>query len=139
MVCCIGHPITDFSYSPDDRWVKTVWGRYLPHFTSPDKSVCFKTLVINCGFQISLQYHNHRSEFWFIPDENSHYELTVGEKKEIIRGRKEVNIHVGQKHCIMNMSSIPLIIYETQFAAGTEGRCEEQDIVRLYDPYANLR
>jgi mannose-6-phosphate isomerase-like protein (cupin superfamily) len=139
MVCCVQNPTLDFAFPPNDKREVRPWGFFITHFTSEDKSVCFKTLVIECGHQISLQYHNFRSEFWYIPDENAHYELTVDENKTIFRGIRTVTILKGQTHCVLNMSSRPLIIYETQFAAGSDGKCLDSDIVRLSDPYADQR
>ena len=133
MTCCIQKPILSEELDKDN-WVYKPWGAYLSHFLTDDKSVCFKTLIINSGHQLSLQYHQQRSEFWYIHDESAVYQLTVGDNTEILRGRRTITIPIGEKHTILNMSSIPLNISETQY-----GYCEESDIVRIYDPYADQR
>lgn len=118
----------------NDRWIIKPWGKMITHYTSDDKSVCFKTLVINCGHQISLQRHEKRSEVWWIPDENAHYELTVAEEKSILMGKRRVDIQHGYVHCIRNMSSLPLIIHEMQY-----GFADENDCIRIVDPYKDQR
>ena len=130
MVCCTNIIGSEFAFPPDDRQVICPWGFYLTHYTPEDKSVCFKTLVIECGFQLSLQYHNHRAEFWYIHDENSVYELTLGNTKSIFRGTQTVQIPCGTHHTILNMSSVPLVIYEMQYASGPTGKCENSGIFR---------
>lgn len=133
---CICNQKTEIENSllNSDEWVYKPWGKYCSHFSPDDKAVCFKTLIIDCGQQLSLQYHQKRAEFWYIHDEFAVYRLTVGDDTEILKGARTINIPRGEKHTILNMSSIPLKIYETQY-----GYCEESDIVRIYDPYANQR
>ena len=133
MVCCKTH-LNDFSFPPGEDWVTRPWGKYRTHFKSKDSSVCYKTLIVDCGHQISVQYHNKRSEVWYIPDESAQYQLTLAEEKSIIHGQRKIDIPKGYVHSIFNMSSIPLMIYEFQY-----GFCDEDDIVRLFDPYANQR
>ncbi len=129
MVCCKNR-ITPFWMPPKENWFERPWGGYINHFTSDDKTVCYKTLMVKHGEQISVQYHNKRSEVWWIPDENSNYELTLDNIKQIYMGERRINVPVGMIHSIKNLSVKPLIIYEMQY-----GICEESDIVRLYDPY----
>lgn len=110
------------------------WGFYVIHTERADKSVCVKTLVINSGHQISLQYHKKRREFWYISDESAYYELTLGESRSIKYGESAIIINKFVDHCIRNLSSLPLVIHETQY-----GFCDDEDIVRITDPYASLR
>ncbi len=112
-------------------FTETVWGGYYTHFTSDDKTYCFKTLIINPHHQISVQYHYKRNEVWYISNVSAKYELTLAEEKEICLGIKKVDIPVGVIHCIKNLSEFPLIISEMQY--GQE--CVSTDIVRIYDPY----
>jgi len=130
MVCCSGHILREFSFPPGDNVEIRPWGAFKTHYLAEDKSVCYKTLWVNTGEQLSLQYHNKRSELWYIPDENSVFRMTQGNSVKICRGRNRFYIGVGENHTIMNMSSLPLVIHETQM-----GYCDEMDIVRLYDPY----
>lgn len=129
MVCCNAAHIAEF-WAPLGRWNEKPWGGYVDHFRSDDKSICYKTLVIQCGHQISVQYHLKRAEMWYIADENSRFELTLGQEKKIYSGQKRIDIPKLLLHSIRNINSIPLIIYETQY-----GECLEDDIVRTYDPY----
>jgi len=118
----------------DHSKVEKPWGNYKTVFLSGDKSVCFKVLQVDPGHQLSLQYHNKRNEFWYIADKDAYYQMTINDKVEITHGIRSFNIIRGQLHTILNMSSLPLIIYETQ-----TGYCDESDIVRVKDPYANCR
>ena len=133
MVC--GCNINGFAFPPPKEATVTPWGWWIEHFCADDYSYRSKTLCIECGHQISVQYHKERSELWYIPQENGYYELTLGEEKSILRGKRKIDIPVGFVHSIKNMSSIPLIIYETQYGK----RCSESDIVRIHDPYADKR
>lgn len=129
MVCSCN--INGFSVPPPNNAVITPWGYWVEHFCADDLSYRSKTLCINPGHSISVQYHKFRNELWYISQENSEYQLTLAEEKTILRGRRKIDIPVGVVHSITNMSSIPLLIYETQYGA----KCAEDDIVRLYDRY----
>ncbi len=131
MVCLCGeHKVGDYSFPPDEKWVVKPWGRYLTHFTSEDKSVCYKTLVINPGEQISVQRHERRSEVWYIHEVTAKYALTLAEEHSTLYGERKIDILTGYVHCIKNLSTKPLVIYEMQM-----GYCDENDIIRIYDPY----
>lgn len=106
------------------------WGSYDTYFVSPNNSVKFKGLFIDPGHQLSLQYHSKRKEVWYIDNDCAVYKITIGDKTEILSGKRQFEIPRGERHTIMNLSSIPLIIYEMQI-----GECLESDIVRLHDPY----
>jgi mannose-6-phosphate isomerase len=131
-------------YTADEIWeeiegevpvrIDKPWGYYIVHHETQEKSVCVKTLVINPGCQISVQYHKRRSEFWYISEDNSLYELRLDGVTEIKMGKRSINIPVGMIHSIKNMSSIPLVIHEMQY-----GFCSDHDIVRISDPYADQR
>lgn len=115
-------------------YVEKPWGGYEEHYRAEDLSVCYKTLYIAPCHQLSLQYHNNRAEMWWIADENSLFELTLGPinlyQKNIKRGINRIDIPKMYVHTIYNLSSRILMIHETQY-----GKCEEDDIVRLHDPY----
>lgn len=133
MVCCKSH-INEFSFPPSDKMISKPWGFYIEHYRADDGSVCFKTLAIKPQCQISVQYHKERAEFWWIPDSNAKFELTLAENKAVHEGVNRIDIPLGYIHCIKNLSDKMLYIHETQY-----GNCFESDIVRLSDPYANLR
>jgi mannose-6-phosphate isomerase len=127
--------INGFTYCNQEKTESRPWGWFFEHFCSDDLHYRIKTLCVDPGHQISVQYHKLRSEFWYIPHDHAHFQLTLGENKTILRGKQTVNIPVGLVHSVKNMSSMPLIIYETQYGE----KCLEEDIIRIHDPYQHLR
>lgn len=130
MNCCGKQTLNDFSFPPDDRWIIKPWGRMMTHFTSDDKAVCYKTLIILPGEQLSVQRHEKRSEVWYVPDDTAKYALTLGDEHSILHGQRKIDIPLGYIHCMKNLDSKPLVIYEMQ-----TGYCDENDIIRVFDPY----
>lgn len=114
--------------------IEKPWGYYVVHMETEDKSVCIKTLVIDPGAQLSIQYHSKRSEFWYISDDDARYEIILDKRKYFANGKYEIRIPVNSVHSIRNIAETPLVIHETQY-----GICEENDIVRLHDPYESQR
>lgn len=106
------------------------WGSYIEHFRAADLSVCYKTLFINSTHSISVQFHQKRSEIWYIADVAAEYVLTLDKNENILRGNRKIEIPLGCIHSIKNICSNQLIIYEFQW-----GVCEEEDIIRICDPY----
>jgi mannose-6-phosphate isomerase len=101
------------------------WGKFeVLHETETYK---VKKITINPYQQISLQYHNHRDEFWTVVE---------GYGKVIIDGDEypaepKSFFHIP-KNSVHRASSLgdELVFIETQF-----GECSEEDIVRLQDDY----
>ncbi len=112
------------------QYVIAPWGGYWERYRAPDNSVCFKTLIINPGQQISVQTHELRDEVWYIPSGINSYELTLDQDISILSGSRRLDIRRGTIHSIKNLDVNPLIIHEMQI-----GICKESDIVRIYDPY----
>ena len=88
-----------------------------------------KKLIINSSRRLSYQYHNHRSEHWFIV----RGEATIKLDDKLINLKEGNNIFIpqGKKHYIENQTNKELIIIELQFG----DYLEEDDIIRIDDPY----
>jgi len=141
----------DMVWGPHQPYTNTVnkpWGYYIEHFRAEDKSVCFKTLVVYPTHELSMQYHEKREELWYIPDENAKYFLvncsieeyrynqgwpgldTPRKHGELTVGKSAAHIKKLCVHSIKNIGDTDLVIHEMQY-----GKCDEDDIVRLHDPY----
>ena len=111
------------------------WGCYVDYFRSDN--VVFKKLILLANQKLSYQYHENRSEFWYIASGTGL--LTVNGKQEVVEAGYHVLIEKEQKHsieCIANLITgfnVALVIYEMQF-----GECDEDDIVRLEDKYGRI-
>jgi cytidyltransferase-like protein len=105
-----------------------VWGKFMTYYESPQAKV--KRLIIEPGKSISMQYHNKRSELWFVEtgigrvfslDEKlNEYVLTNIYKHE------SFNVLVNKWHRLENISDTELCIIEIQYG----DQCTESDIVR---------
>ena len=101
------------------------WGRF-ERFCSNEK-VTVKIITVKPNSRLSLQYHNHRDEFWKIVE-------GIG---QIILGEELVDVEVGDeffipkkaKHRIITNNN-SLKVLEISF-----GEFDEKDIVRLEDKY----
>jgi cytidyltransferase-like protein len=104
------------------------WGYYRVVHEAPGIKV--KELTINPGQSISMQYHNHRSEFWIVSDgQASVYTLKLGPDPVFV---DELSTHEhfwvdqGLWHQLRNNTDCPLKIVEIQYG----DQCQEEDIVR---------
>lgn len=103
------------------------WGKFMTYYGS--KQAKIKRLIIEPGKSISMQYHNHRSELWFIESgEGSLYTSTDGGELFLkkLKAHDFYRVEVGQWHRLENRASFPLEVIEIQY--GT--KCEESDIIR---------
>lgn len=104
------------------------WGRSLTYYDSKQSKV--KRLELDIGKSISMQYHNKRSEFWFIEEGEGLLWDYDGEKLQV---KKRLNKHDTvfidkyQWHKLENTSSTPLKVIEIQYGE----ICTEEDIIRL--------
>lgn len=110
------------------------WGGFVVNYEAPDKSVCQKTLFINPGEEISVQFHDKRAEFWYIHDDDAHFKFLLESKYSEHKGKTYLVIPISNIHWVKNIGEKVLVIQETQF-----GFCDDADIVRLSDHYANER
>lgn len=86
-----------------------------------------KMLTVNPNEELSLQYHNHRDEFWKIIAGKA--KIVIGEQTINAKEEDEFFIERGIKHRIKTGDSSVKIL-EISF-----GKFNEQDIVRLEDKY----
>ena len=103
------------------------WGEYKTIYN--DHNFLVKILTIYPKSQISLQYHNHRSEHWIITKGVA--TITKGEKIFELKENQSTYIDKGEIHRIENKKNQVLVIVEVQ--AGK--KISEQDIIRLDDIY----
>ena len=105
-------------------WVQRSWGRYVTLDEGEGYKV--KKVVLEPGCSISRQYHNHRSEYWYMAGEGA--QVTAGDKHfTVAAASPPVGIAPGMIHQLENRSSHPLTVIEIQSGQ----RLEEDDIVRL--------
>tara|TARA_B110000438_G_scaffold162006_1_gene155251 strand:+ start:1090 stop:2295 length:1206 start_codon:yes stop_codon:yes gene_type:complete len=103
------------------------WGKYINLFNG--KGFLVKELVINSNSSISLQKHNHRSEYWTVTSGKP--KITINKRKFFKKINDTVFIPQGAKHRIENPFSKPVKIMEIQ----TGKILKETDIVRYKDIY----
>lgn len=105
-----------------------IWGKFLTYYDSRIAKV--KRLVIDPGKAISMQYHENRSELWFV--ESGIGEISTLGANGIEFVLKNINLHdyhhvsLNTWHRIKNIGADPLSIIEIQYGS----TCDESDIVR---------
>ena len=105
------------------------WG--LEEILTINEPATVKILTINSGQRSSLQYHNHRKEFWKIIEGEAIFEID-GNKIEVKNG-DEYNIENKMIHRLVGKDK-PAKILEISF-----GEFDEKDIVRLEDDYGRIK
>jgi len=102
------------------------WGKFrrFPH----EGVSSIKIITVNPGGILSLQYHNHRDEFWVVLDEG--IEMTTGDRVWRPAAGEEIWIPKGTKHRARGVGDKPARAMELWV-----GPSEESDIVRLEDAY----
>lgn len=105
-------------------WVNRPWGR----FVTLDEGTGYKVkkLILNPHSSISLQYHNHRSEYWYMAGAGGLVELN-GSSHTIAPHAEPIHVHQGTHHRLSNASNHELTIIEIQ----SGDYLEEDDIIRL--------
>lgn len=106
-----------------------VWGYYrVLHSDGPSLKV--KELVVNSGKTLSMQKHNHRSEYWIVSDGIATVNLSDdfhdNAYTEILEKHDEIDIPVGTWHQLQNNTDKELKIVEIQYGSN----CIEEDIIR---------
>ncbi len=101
------------------------WGSFRRF--DPGQIVAVKIMRINPNARVSLQYHNHRSEFWYI----------ISGRPKITIGKKTVTARAGQEFKIGKkvMHRVAAGKQEAVFLEIWFGRADETDIVRIQDVY----
>ena len=109
--------------------IKKPWGMFAC-FTNNESSTV-KLLYVDKGGELSLQYHEHREEFWKVIRGNP--EITIGEQVHQAKEGSEFFVPVKEKHRI-SAKTEDVIILEI-----STGHFDEDDIVRLEDRYNRLK
>ena len=106
--------------SSDIVFVARKWGSFL-QFTENQHSTV-KLLMIEKGKSISYQYHNYRSEQWYVV--RGKVMVTKGIESLILLRDQSITIDVKEKHKLEGLEDS--IILEI-----SRGHFDENDIVRL--------
>lgn len=111
----------------EENVVNKPWGYYSD--IERRKDLVFKKIVVFPGHKLSLQYHNKRSEIWYI--ESGFAKVTIDDDILKMTDGSSINIPIKASHRVENLSKdFNLIIFEVQL-----GECDENDIVRIEDDY----
>lgn len=105
--------------------VKKPWGQF-EQFSHNEISTV-KVLSVNHSNSLSLQYHNHRTEFWRIL--SGHPLVTVGEKTTLANPGDEFIIENKQLHRLEVQND------DAQVLEIAYGNFDEGDIIRIQDKY----
>ena len=105
------------------------WGWYENLIEGVDYKV--KRIEVNSGQQISLQYHQHRSEYWTVV-KGSGYVTIDKEAIHAVPGKTFI-IPVSVVHRLTAEEN-GITIIEVQMGE----KCIEEDIVRLEDDYSRV-
>ncbi len=105
--------------------IEKPWGNFRQF--SHNEVTTVKILSINPNTSLSLQYHNHRSEFWHVI--SGHPTLTIGEKKINAKPGDEFSIAIKEQHRLEAGADFVKIL-EIAF-----GDFDEEDIIRIEDKY----
>ena len=104
-------------------WVNRHWGKYVT--LDEAKGYKVKKLILDPGKSISLQYHNHRSEYWYVTGPGAR--VQVDEKEYAVEPFSDpVMVGKGMLHRLRNTGAQPLTIIEIQ----SGDYLEEDDIIR---------
>lgn len=116
--------LSQWKHPTEDR----AWGKFVTYYDSQQAKV--KRLIIDPTKSISMQYHNRRSEFWFV-DSGVGNLYTMTDNGEVcvktLQKHDSYHIEVGQWHRVENSGDQPLCVIEIQYG----DICVEEDIVRL--------
>jgi mannose-1-phosphate guanylyltransferase/mannose-1-phosphate guanylyltransferase/mannose-6-phosphate isomerase len=105
--------------------IERPWGNFRQF--SHNEITTIKILTVNPNTSLSLQYHNHRSEFWHVI--SGHPLLTIGEQKINAAPGDEFEIKAKELHRL-EAGDDAVQILEIAF-----GDFDEEDIVRIEDKY----
>ena len=102
------------------------WGKFrsFPH----KQANSIKIITVNPGAALSLQYHQHRSEFWVVLDKG--LEVTAGERVWQPEQNEEIFISRKTPHRLRCVGPEKARVMEIWI-----GDSDESDIVRLEDDY----
>jgi mannose-1-phosphate guanylyltransferase/mannose-6-phosphate isomerase len=111
-----------------DQTTHKPWGSFSLLETGDGFKV--KRLDVLPGARLSNQYHQHRSEHWFVVAGTA--SVWLDEKEITLQPGDNLDIPQLSRHRLSNPSQdVKLVLIEVQHGP----RCEEDDIVRLSDDY----
>ncbi len=108
--------------------IKKPWGQF-DQFTNNEKTTV-KIISIKHNESLSLQYHNHRTEFWRII--SGHPVVTIGEDKRNANPGDEFIIEKLEQHQLKAQND-DVKILEIAYGDFNEG-----DIIRIKDKYGRI-
>lgn len=120
------HPSTNI-----DALKETPWGRAWTLIESA-KNWTLKLLIIKPGEQISLQFHRHRAEHWFVLQGVA--DVIVEDKERTLMAGQTATVPPLKKHRITNSGLIDVHIMELQLGS----YLNDDDITRLQDKYDRI-
>lgn len=106
---------------------KRPWGAFF--VLSDEKDFKIKKIEVNPSKRLSYQFHNKRSELWYIL--NGEGIVTINDKKTEVKKGSVIKIKKLEKHRIENNGSKILTFIEVQ----TGSYFGEDDIVRIQDDF----
>jgi D-beta-D-heptose 7-phosphate kinase/D-beta-D-heptose 1-phosphate adenosyltransferase len=115
-----------------DQWKNPaetrLWGKFLTYYNSSVSKV--KRLVIDPGKSISMQYHKHRSELWFVEYGTAEVSTLGADGTELILKNLATHeyhhVPANTWHKLKNIGTDSLSIIEIQYGSD----CCELDITR---------
>lgn len=121
--------MTQIDERPQTRTTHTSgrpWGAF-EQFSLNERSTV-KVITVAPGARLSLQRHEHRSEFWQVLD--GPMEIEVGGHTWTAQHGEHIWVPAGTTHRMGNTTGEPTRILEVAF-----GFFDEEDIERLHDDY----
>lgn len=119
--------VTNYSAGDNDT---RPWGQWTVLEAGPNFTV--KTIKVDVGQRLSLQYHRHRSEHWVVVQ--GHGQVTLGGDRLNVEPGSHLYIPSTTRHRIHNTGDNILVFVEVQFGE----HLDENDIVRVEDDYDRL-
>jgi cytidyltransferase-like protein len=111
-----------------DEWkapkTQRPWGYYRT-LHNPSNSIKVKELTVDPGRHLSMQRHQHRSEYWFVAEGKATVEWH-NQGRTVLEQYQSNTIQQQEWHQLINNTNDPLKIIEIQY--GTD--CNESDIER---------
>ena len=107
--------------------VNKPWGSY--EILDQGEKYTVKKIIVNPKGQLSLQSHEHRSEYWLIAEGNA--EVIVDEKTYDLKENDKIFIPKKAKHRLSNWDIKKLIVIEMWYG----DILDENDISRFEDIY----
>ena len=110
--------------------VEKPWGSY--QVLEEESNYTVKKIIVNSGGKLSLQRHQHRSEYWIIAEGEA--VVTINDEIKILKENETIFIPQESKHRLANESAKKLIIIELWYG----DILDENDIERFEDIYERI-